>query len=71
MLHSSPVLTRVAIACSPSCSSHVLNSFMVSRSICSSLSRRIKPQFGFSFRTIAVDTFIWSDPDMLSHLRPL
>src|SRR5690606_1740358 len=43
MLHSSPVLTRVAIACSPSCSSHWPNSRNVSMSICSSLSMSTNP----------------------------
>ena len=38
------------------------------RSICSSLSRRTKPHFGFSFRTMATLTLSWSDPLMLSHL---
>ena len=71
ILHSSPVLTLVAIACNPSFSSHSPNSFNVSVSICSNLSRSTKPQSGLSFLTIAVDTFICSAPLMLSHLKPL
>jgi len=69
--HSPPVLTRVAIACKPSCSSHVSKSCKVSVSICSSLSISTNPQFGFSLRTIAVETLSCSLPLMLSHRCPL
>ena len=65
MLHSPPVLTRVAMTCKPSCSSHVPNSLSVRGSICSSLSISTKPHSGFSLRTMAADTLSWSEPDRL------
>lgn len=71
MVHSSPVLTLVAMACKPFSRSHAPNCYSVSRSSCSSLSSSMKPQAGLMAAAMDAPTISCSEPLMQSHALPL